>query len=68
LTAADFDGKTDKVAAYGLAALVAGGVAAKAGFFKALWIGLLAAKKLIIVGAIGLFALVKRIFGKKESA
>jgi uncharacterized membrane-anchored protein len=65
---ADFDGKTDKVAAYGLAALVAGGIAAKAGFFKVLWVGLLAAKKLIIVGAVALFGFIKKIFGRKESA
>jgi uncharacterized membrane-anchored protein len=31
---ADFDASTDKLATYGVAALVAGGVAAKAGFFK----------------------------------
>ena len=33
---ADFNENTDPVAAYGLAALVAGGVAAKAGLFKGL--------------------------------
>ncbi len=65
---ADFDGKTDKVAAYGLAALVAGGVAAKAGFFKMLWVGLLAAKKLIIVGVVAIGAFIKKIFSKGESA
>ena len=36
----------DKVASYGIAALVAGGVAAKLGFFKGLWILILGAKKL----------------------
>ena len=34
---ADFDSKTDKVAEYGIAALVAGGVAAKLGFFGKLF-------------------------------
>ena len=63
---ADFDGNTDKVAAYGLAALVAGGIAAKAGFFKVILIALLAAKKFVIIGAIALFGFVKKIFGKKE--
>lgn len=63
----DFDGKTDKVAAYGLAALVAGGVAAKAGLFKALWIGILAMKKFIVIGAVALFGLITRLFGKKEA-
>ena len=60
---ADFDGKSDKVAAYGLAALVAGGIAAKAGFFKVLLVGLLAAKKFVIIGAIAVFGFVKKILG-----
>jgi uncharacterized membrane-anchored protein len=60
---ADFNGKTDKVAAYGLAALVAGGIAAKAGFFKVLLVALLAAKKFVIIGAIALFAFVKKLLG-----
>lgn len=53
---ADFNSKTDKTAEYGLAALVAGGVAAKLGLFAKLFAFLLASKKLIIigVGAIGL--------------
>jgi uncharacterized membrane-anchored protein len=65
---ADFNDKTDKVAAYGLAALVAGGVASKAGFFKVLWLGLLAGKKFVIIGLIGLVALAKKIFGNKDAA
>jgi uncharacterized membrane-anchored protein len=47
---ADFNGSTDKVAEYGIAALVAGGVAAKLGFFGKLFALLLVFKKLIIVG------------------
>lgn len=47
---ADFDGKTDKVAEYGIAALIAGGVAAKLGFFGKLLALLLVFKKLVIVG------------------
>ena len=47
---ADFDPKTDKVAEYGLAALVMGGVAAKLGLFGKLFALLLAFKKLILVG------------------
>ena len=62
---ADFDSKTDKVAAYGLAALVAGGIAAKAGLFKLLWVGLLAAKKFVVLGIIALVAFAKRLFGKR---
>ena len=62
---ADFDPKVDKVATYGIAALVAGGVlavAAKAGFFKLLLVGLLAAKKFIIIGVIALVAFFKKMF------
>jgi uncharacterized membrane-anchored protein len=66
---ADFDAKTDKVAEYGLAALVAGGVAAKLGFFGKLFALLLAFKKLIIVGvAVAGTSLVKLFGRKKESA
>ena len=59
----DFDPKTDKTAAYGLAALVAGGVAAKAGLFKVLFAGILAAKKFIIIGALALAGFVRKLFG-----
>lgn len=53
-TYADFDEATDPVAAYGLAGLIAGGVAAKAGLFKGLIALLLASKKLLI-GLIAVF-------------
>ena len=65
---ADFDPKVDKVATYGLTALVAGGVvatAAKLGFFKLIWVGLLAAKKFIIIGIIAIAAFFKKIFGRR---
>jgi uncharacterized membrane-anchored protein len=65
---ADFTAKTDKVATYGLAALVAGGIGAKAGLFKALWIGILAFKKFAIVGVIALGALVKKLFERRKEA
>ena len=64
----DFNASTDKVAAYGLAALVAGGIAGKVGLFKGLLVGLLAAKKFVIVGVIVAFAFLKKLFGKKETA
>lgn len=68
---ADFTESTDKVATYGLAALVAGGIAAKAGFFKILWIGILAFKKLIIIGLIVLGSQFKKMWswlrGRKEA-
>ena len=67
---ADFDPKVDKVAKYGIATLVAGGAlaaAAKLGFFKLFWVGLLAAKKFIIIGVIAVVALVKKFFKRGDS-
>jgi uncharacterized membrane-anchored protein len=61
---ADFNPSTDKVATYGIAALVAGGVLAKGGFFKVLIAGILAMKKGAILLVVGLFAGVKALFGK----
>jgi uncharacterized membrane-anchored protein len=66
---ADFNPKTDQVAKYGIAALVAGGtlaVAAKLGFLKVFWLALLAAKKFIIIGVIALGAFLKRIFSRRS--
>ena len=62
----DFNASTDKVATYGLAALVVGGLAAKAGLFKGLFVAILAAKKLVIVGFVAVAAWLKKVFGKKE--
>ena len=56
----------DKIASYGLGALVAGGVAAKLGFFKGLWILILGAKKFVIVGVVAIAAWFKKMFGKKD--
>ena len=66
----DFNSNTDKVAEYGIAALIAGGVAAKLGLFAKLLAVLLAAKKAILVGVVALFgALRKKLgLGKKEAA
>lgn len=63
---ADFDESTDKVAAYGVAALIGGGLAAKAGLFAKL--GLILAKfwKVLLIGIVAVGALVKRFFSKKE--
>ncbi len=63
---ADFNPKTDKVAAYGVAALVLGGIAAKAGFFKLLIPVILAAKKFLVIGVVAVASFFKRIFGKGE--
>jgi uncharacterized membrane-anchored protein len=59
---ADFKQGTDKVATYGIAALVAGGIAAKAGLLKGLWVGILALKKFVILGALALARYFKRIW------
>ena len=65
---ADYNPSTDKMAAYGLAALVGGGLAAKAGLFGKLFAVLLAAKKIVIPLLIGAVALIARLFGRKKSA
>lgn len=65
-TYADYNPSTDKLAAYGLAALVGGGVAAKAGLFAKLGALLLAGKKFIIIIFIAIGAFLKKIFGKKD--
>ena len=65
---ADFDPKADRVAAYGIGALIAGGIAAKAGLFAKLGALLLAFKKVIFLGFAGLVALVGRLFGRKSGS
>jgi uncharacterized membrane-anchored protein len=57
---ADYKPGTDKTATYGLAALVAGGIAAKAGLFKGLWIAILAFKKVLIVALAALAGSIKK--------
>lgn len=63
----DFDKTTDKIAAYGIGALVAGGLAAKAGLFAKLGLMLLALKKFVIIGIAAVGAAIKKIFGKKQA-
>lgn len=63
---ADFNSSTDKVAEYGIAALVAGGVAAKLGLFAKLFAVLLAFKKAAILGFIALIAGIKKLLGMKK--
>ena len=66
---ADFNPKSDKIAEYGLAALAAGTAAAaavKLGFFKALWVAVLAAKKFIIISVIAIAASVRKLFKRKQ--
>jgi len=65
---ADFsEASGDKVASYGIAALVAGGVAAKLGLFKGLWVLILGAKKFVIFGFIALSAWLRKLFGKSKA-
>lgn len=65
---ADFNPSTDKAAAYGLAALVAGGVAAKTGLFAKLIALLVAFKKIIIVGVVALGGMLASLFKRKSAA
>ncbi|SBV37630.1 putative membrane protein [uncultured Stenotrophomonas sp.] len=60
---ADHNPKTDKVAAYGVATLIGGGLAAKAGLFAKL--GLLLAKfwKLLLIGVVVLGGAARKLFG-----
>jgi len=62
----DFNASTDKVAAYGIAALVAGAIAAKAGLFAKLLVLLLAFKKFAIVGFIAVAAAVRKFFARSS--
>ncbi|MGC4115091.1 MAG: DUF2167 domain-containing protein [Myxococcales bacterium] len=61
---ADFKPGTDKVATYGIAGLVAGGLLAKAGFFKVLLAGILALKKFVVVAVVAAIAGIKKLFAK----
>lgn len=61
---ADFNDSTDKVAEYGIAALVAGGIAAKTGLLKGLWLGILAFKKFILLGLFALAGVFKKFFSR----
>jgi uncharacterized membrane-anchored protein len=62
---ADFTPGSDHVAEYGIAALVAGGLAAKAGFFKGLLALLVAGKKLLIVAVAALAVWLKKFFSRQ---
>jgi uncharacterized membrane-anchored protein len=63
----DYDSKTDKLAAYGIAALVAGGIAAKAGLFAKLGLMLLALKKFVIIGIAAIAAAFRKWFGRRKT-
>jgi uncharacterized membrane-anchored protein len=60
----------DKVAKYGLAALITGGAAAiavKTGFWKVIVSGLVAGWKFIVAGAVALWGAISRLFKRKNS-
>jgi len=65
---ADFNSKTDRMAEYGLATLIAGGIAAKTGLLAKLFAFLIAAKKLIFVGLIAIGGFIAKLFGRKKDA
>jgi uncharacterized membrane-anchored protein len=57
-----FNASTDRLAEYGVAALIAGGVLKKVGFFGAIIAAILAAKKFVIIGVIALVAVFGSFF------
>jgi len=65
---ADYTPGSDKLAKYGLAALVAGTVATKTGLLKGLFVAILAMKKFLIIGGVALVAFVGKLFGRKKMA
>lgn len=64
---ADYDSSTDKLAPYGLAALVAGGIAAKAGLFAKIGVALLAFKKFIVIGVLAIAGFFGKLFRRKRA-
>jgi uncharacterized membrane-anchored protein len=62
---ADFTPGVDKIAAYGIGALIAGKVLVKVGFFKLLLGFIVGAKKLAIPAFIALGALLRKLFKRK---
>jgi uncharacterized membrane-anchored protein len=64
---ADYKSGTDRTAAYGIGALVAGKLAAKAGIFKLLLGALIAGKKFVLLALAGVAAAVARLFRRDKS-
>lgn len=63
----DYNGKTDKTAEYGIAALVAGGVAAKLGLFGKLFALLLAFKKVILLSLAAAGSWGYKLLGRRKA-
>lgn len=64
----DYDAGVDKVAAYGIAALIGGTVAGKIGLLAKLGALLLAFKKVIIVAVLAVGTLLAKIFRRRKTA
>ena len=64
---ADYKPDTDRTAAYGIGALVAGKLAAKAGLFKLLFAALLAGKKFVLLALAGVAGLAAKLFRRNQS-
>ena len=62
---ADYHEGVDPKAAFGIAGLIAGAAAAKAGLFKGFWLALLGLKKVLIVVVAAVAGFFKKIFGRK---
>ena len=65
---ADYLPGTDKAAAYGIGGLILGGAAAKAGFFKMIWLALLASKKLVFAGLVAAGVALKKFLSGRNAA
>ncbi len=62
----DFNSNTDKVAEYGIGALVAGGILAKTGFFAIIGKFLLAAWKFILIGLAAIGGGIRKFFNRRS--
>ena len=62
----DFNENTDKIAEYGLGALVAGGILAKTGVLALIAKFFIAAWKFILIGIVALWGSIKKFFGRKN--
>jgi len=61
----DFNPNTDKLAEYGLAALIGGGIAAKVGLFAKIGLILLALKKFVVLGLVAVAGFFGKFFKRR---
>lgn len=64
----EFDASSDHVAEYGIAGLIAGGVLAKAGFFKVLLVALAAGWKFVLAGLVIVGAVITKFLRRGTKA